>query len=271
MRRGCFRFRWLCLLHFAVALPSQSCHSPDSAPPAAHSVSYQLEWRRRGGVDPPSDAPLEITNDLGYLVRVTRGYVVTRSIEMIPCAIPSPVSLLDTIDRMIGPRPAFAGHSAIPDPSSTKSPTVESLLQRGPRQLPALYPGARMYCRAHYLIARADPQSAGLPTEIDMVDQTLRVEGTFQRRGEATATPFTVTSAVANGKLFELGTQSPSAAARRLDTTSESAIVIVRRNLDTIFDRVDFATMNEKRMAREMLQNLVDGAELEVRVVREGK
>jgi hypothetical protein len=75
---------------------------------------------------------------------------------------------------------------------------------------------------------------------------------------------------VANGKLFDLAARPPSPAPLRIDTANESATVIVRRNLDTLFDRVDFASMNERRMAREMLQNLIDGTEVEVRVAREG-
>ena len=49
-----------------------------------------------------------------------------------------------------------------------------------------------------------------------------------------------------------------------LDTSINSATVVVRRNLDTLFDRVDFATMDGKRIGREMLQSLIDGSTMEI-------
>ena len=107
----------------------------------------------------------------------------------------------------------------------------------------------------------ADSEAAGLPVDIDMVDQTLRIEGTFQRPDASGFAPFSIATAIANGKLFAL--------TARLETASASAVIAVRRNLDTIFDRVDFAAMPEKRIAREILQNLVDGTEIDVRVNRD--
>ena len=98
-----------------------------------------------------------------------------------------------------------------------------------------------------------------------MVDQTLRFEGTFQRPGGTSFEPFAVVTAVANGKLFEL----TAAKDGRLDTGETSVGVVVRRTLDTLFDHVDFAAMNEKRIARELLQNLIDNAEIEVQVAHD--
>jgi hypothetical protein len=252
----------LALSQIALVLPLQSCTGNDGSDGASHPVRYVLEWKRSKVRDLAPQEGWEVVNDLGFTVRVTRAYLVSRSIELVPCTPQAPkLSLRDAWDELIGPRPAFAGHSTVADPSASTSAQVESLQRADTSRLPALYPGAQRYCHAHYLIARADTQATGLPADVDMVDQTLRFDGEFQRPGATTFEPFTVRTAVANGKLVVFGNLTDGA----LDTGRNAAVVIIRRNLDTVFDRVDFSTMNEKRIAREILQNLIDGVEIDVR------
>jgi len=260
------RFIARALTVVSLVLLSAGCARKEADTPPPHSVSYVLEWKRSKMEQAPDGAGWEVTNDLGYRVQVTRGYLVTRSLELIPCnPVPPAVSLLERIGDLLGPRPAYAGHSAIADPSATKTATVESLLNPRSHAVATLYPGAQKYCQAHYLIARADPAATGLPSEVDMVDQSLRLEGRFQRPGESQETPFTVVTAVANGKLFDLP-RNQGQEGGALNTGGESATVVVRRDLDTIFDHVDFANMPDKRIGREVLQNLINSAEIEVRV-----
>src|SRR5262249_20536733 len=160
------------------------------------------------------------------------------SLELIPCnPVPPPVSLLERIGDFIGPHPAYAGHSAIADPSATKNADVESLSTPRAHSSATLYPGPPQYFQAHYPIARADPAATGLRSDVDMVDQILRIEGTFRRPGEENETPFTVVTAVANGKLFDLPKGQADCA---LNTGKESGVLVVRRDLDSIFDHVDF-------------------------------
>jgi len=251
------------MLAAGVLLVGLGCSRTQSASPG-HSVSYVLEWKRNKVVE--GAGGWDVTNDLGYRVHVTRGYVVTRSLELIPCnPVPPPVSLLETVGDLIGPSSAHAGHSAIADPSSTKNAEVESLLNPRTHASATLTPGAQKYCQLHYLIARADPSATGLPTEVDMVDQSVRIEGSFRLPSEGSQpTPFVIVTAVANGRLFDLPRNGQESFA--LDTGTTSGIVAVRRDLDTMFDHVDFANMNEKRMGREILQNLINDAEIELRV-----
>jgi len=260
---------WLALTVMGVLL-NAGCSRHDSAQPLTRSVRYVLEWKMSKVEETPGAAGWEITNDLGYRVHVTRGYLVTRSLELIPCnPVPPLAALLKRIGDRIGPRPAYAGHSAIADPSATKNAEVESLLSPRSHAVATLYPGPQKYCQAHYLIARADPSATGLPSEVDMVDQSLRLEGWFRRPGDSQETPFTVVTAVGNGKLLDLprGLGEGSCA---LNTASTSGVVVVRRNLDTIFDHVDFANMPDKRIGREVLQNLINDTEIELQVNHDG-
>lgn len=258
LHRVAIGIAWLVTFQVILVLSGQS----GAQPAKTRGVSYVLEWKRDRARSVAAHAGWEVTNDLGFAIRVTRGYLVTRGIELVPCDPRSPAaSLRDGLNILFAPRPAFAGHTAVADPSALPVAQVESLLDVSTTQPATRYPGAQAYCQAHYLIARADPQATGLPADVDMVDQTLRIEGTFQRPGDTTVEPFSIVTSVANGKLFDL--------AQRLDTGRESAVVVVRRDLDPIFDRVDFVAMPAKRIARELLQNLIEHTEIEVRVSRD--
>ena len=254
---------WKTLVAAGLVLAGAGCSPTASAPPV-HSVRYVLEWKRSNVTEEPDG--WDVTNDLGYRVHVTRGYVVTRSLELIPCnPAPPPVSLLDAITDLLGPRIAHAGHSAIADPSATKTAEVESLLSPRAHTAATLQPGAQKYCQLHYLIARAEPSATGLPSEVDMVDQSVRIEGSFQPpTGESSPTLFALVTAVANGRLFDLPRRGQESFA--LDTGTASGVVVVRRNLDSIFNHVDFANMNERRLGREILQNLINDTEIELEV-----
>lgn len=257
--RASWALTWLVSLQVALLMPLQSCQ-PGDAVRAAHHVRYVLEWKRGTVRDLAPAGGWEVVNDLGFTVRVTRAYVVSRSIELVPCA-PRAVSLR-RLERFFSPPPALAGHGTSADPSASPRAEVESLAPAAPRELARVYPGARTYCRAHYLMARADAHAAALPADVDMIDRTLRIAGHVQPPDAAGFTPFAVATAVANGTLVDLHTTGVAG----LDSGRASAVIVVRRNLDTIFDRVDFGTMTEKRMAREILHNLIAGVEIEVRV-----
>ncbi len=229
-------------------------------------MSYRLEWKQ-AKVERSGRTGWDVTNDLGYRVHVTRGWVVTRSMEFVPCnPLPPPAltSLRRSLHELIGVRPAFAGHSAIADPSAAKRTIVESLLRADTQAMGPIYPGAQKYCQAHYLIARADKEAIALPTEVDMVDQSIHVDGTFRRPGGSADEAFSVVSGLGNGKLIELPRGGDAAVA--LDTGRESATLVIRRSLDTLFDHIDFATMDDKRRGREMLQNLINDVEVELKV-----
>lgn len=259
----------LAALALAAGLLTAGCSRNDAAPPPAHSVSYVLEWKKTKVEQGSAGGAWELTNDLGYRVGLTRGYVVTRSLELIPCNPVPPISLLHRLGDFIGPRPAYAGHSAIADPSATKAAEVESLLDTQPHPAGTLPLGPQKYCQAHYLIARAEPSANGLPVEVDLVDQSVRLEGWFRPPGIEEQTPFAVATGIANGKLFELPRRQgqPSLA---LDTATASAVILVRRDLDSIFDHVDFAKMDAKRIGREVLANLINNAEIELQLKPDG-
>ena len=135
----------MCLL--ALVLTS-GCHQQPPAPKAIpHVVRYQLDWTLDDLVRAADGASWEITNNLGYRVRVTRGYVTSYSMELVECPrdVPAtPVAMLRTFFASIIEGTAYAGHSTgTPNPAAMRAMRVCSRPRsRRTRRAPAPRPGA---------------------------------------------------------------------------------------------------------------------------------
>ena len=201
----------------------------------------------------------EVTNDLGYRVRLTRGWVTTYSMELVECPKPAALS------SFLAPPSAWAGHaSGTPNPAAIRPMQVESLLAPTDREVGTVTLVPQAYCQMHYLIARAGHDSPGLPSELDMVDASLHVDGTYRPPGAASPTLFTIHSAIANGGLFD---RTATSVPIRVDTGRATTRVTVRRHLGSLFDAVDFATMPESVRAERILAAAIDHIEIEIAAV----
>jgi hypothetical protein len=242
---------------------ASACRGTPLAVPTPHAVRYELVWTTDGIEAVDEERGWSVTNDLGYRVRVTRGWVTSYSMELVECAPEAAAwPLLEAT--------AFAGHSAgTPNPAAIRPRRVESLTDPAATEAGAVTLAPQPYCKLHYLLARAGHDSPGLPADIDMVDTTLHVDGTYRAPGATNDTPFVVHTASAYGQLFDLAVvREPAAAATmasRIDTGRADTEVIVRRRLARLFDGVDFANVPAKTLALQMLRSLVDQVEVEVR------
>jgi hypothetical protein len=225
------------------------CTSAPTAPPAPHPVTYRLTWAT-DDVTPSADGSgWEVTNDRGYRIRVTRGWVTSYSMELVEC--PKTARNPFFVDA------AWAGHNAgTPNPAAIKPMQVESLMDPAPRDVGTVTLAPQAYCQVHYLVARAGHDSPGLPKELDMVDVALHVEGTYRAPDAASEAAFTIHTASAYGQLF--ATPPP------VDPGRGALLVEIRRRRSRLFDGVDFAGMPAKTAALRMLQGLVDGTEVTV-------
>src|SRR5207302_7074271 len=129
--------------------------------PRPHEVRYVLTWAAKPSGDTVGSAQPVLVNDRGYTIRVTRGYLVTRSMELVECPKTATRdwvgSALAGLPALLGPRPAYAGHSVgTPNPAAINVAHVESLtdVHDSPAGSRTLAP--QHYCQVHYLIARAD-------------------------------------------------------------------------------------------------------------------
>lgn len=234
-------------------------------PPSPHRVEYRLTWGRDDGVTPGGDGSWSVTNDLGYRVRVARGWITSYSMELVECPKESrgEASPFGLLAAALGARAAWAGHlSGTPNPAAIRPMQVESLIEPVSHDVGAVTLAPQPYCQLHYLVARAGKDSPGLPADLNMVDASLHLEGTYQARDADRATPFTVHSDVAYGQLFNH--VAPAGTSLHVDSGREAVRVEVRRRRSRMFDHVDFARMADRQLALRVLTSFVDDAEVAI-------
>jgi hypothetical protein len=239
---------------------------------AGGEVRYELSWDARGVTRPAGEAAWQVVNDLGYRVRVERGYLVARSMELVECGGSSErvAGLPSLVGAVLGPPPAYAGHGSMaPNPVAISTPHIESLLaaehaEAGRVPLPNV-----AYCRVHYLVARADRSAVGLPADLDMLDKSVRVEGAYLAPGATEEVPFALATSIANGALVELFPPGRFAVAQdafRLTGDVAGARVVIRRRLATLFDGIRLDEASTGDAARRLVENVIDDATVEVAV-----
>jgi hypothetical protein len=252
-----------------------------SAPATAapHAVRYRLTWAA-GDVRPSGDdGAWEVETGAGYRVRVTRGWVTSYSTELVECPRTAGgdrgSAAAPADDRFGGlalfaPADAWAGHNVgTPNPAAVKPVRVESLTDPAAHDAGTVVLAPQPYCRLHYLVARAGRDSPGLPAEVDMVDASLHLEGTYRAPNAATEAAFVVHTGSAYGQLFARAADPPGAL--HVDPGAGGFTVEIRRRRRRLFDGVDFLRMPAKAAALRVLQAFVDGAEIRVVPDRAGR
>jgi hypothetical protein len=228
---------------------------------APHAVRYRLTWAQDDVVPVGQDGAWEVDSSLGYRVRVTRGWVTSYSTELVEC--PRAAAASGALGVFF-PADAVAGHNAgTPNPAAVKPMLVESLTKPVAEDAGTVSLAPQAYCQLHYLVARAGRESPGLPADVDMVDASLHVEGTYRAPNATTDAAFAVHTASAYGQLFARVAEPPGAL--RADPGTGALVVEIRRRRSRLFDGVDFLRMPAKSVGLRMLQALVDGAEVTVR------
>lgn len=259
--------RWLALAVLLTAAGHAGCRS-DSAPAALHAVSYRLEWSSEGAAIEPGGSGWETTTDRGYRVHVERGYLVDYSMELVECPKEVRESDADSLWAWFAERAAWAGHMpTTPNPAAIHTPHIEALHAPTNFEVGALLLAPQRYCRVHYLIARSNRSAVGLPDDVDMVERSLYVRGTYQAATTAAPSRFELGTSAANAVLTELfppGRFGDHGAAFVVDTGRENARVVIHRTLKSLFDGVEFDTMPKARIERQVLQNLIDHIEIAV-------
>lgn len=229
----------LLLLACAGSLPEQA------PPPEAvlSSVRYRLRWDTTGAERLP-DGGWSIRSDAGYTVALAAGYLSSYSFTLGSCPeARAPWSLISA---------AWAGHSAMSDPSALLTPWVEDLLD--PQEVtlgPVRFRAAR-YCEASYLVARVDQRSQNQPDGLDLKGASIYLSGTYAAEG-GEPVPFTYRTSIGHG----------AQATFDLRGAGEAATVTATRRLSTLFDGIALAEESEARTLRAVLGNLIDGTVLD--------
>lgn len=199
-------------------------------------VVYTVAWAAPEQVREAPDG-LHFHTDRGFDVRLTEGRVVTYSVMLGPCRRPD-------VGMLWGGSTAWAGHSAMANPTASRRPMVEDLRVRETRTLPPIPLEDRAYCAVEVLLARGDRH-----TEPDTMNGlSLHLVGEWTKDGRTV--PFAIDTPIAHG------TRAPIASA------GEGTVLDVRleRSVDGLFDGIDFAHEVDARVGRQVLKNLVSSA-----------
>ncbi|HQY64287.1 MAG TPA: hypothetical protein PK141_22970 [Polyangiaceae bacterium] len=239
-------FASLCAVGLAAAWLSAWRRLPAKAesPPGltAASARYVLRWDRSGTAPAPAGPPgaFMVTSNLGYEVRVDRGFVVDTSASLVDCLGPG-----GDVWRSAGERAAsrlatallgvaHAGHSQAVDPSSLARATLTDLTAADGDIVAGetRFPEAR-YCHVHLVIAGGagpSPYTATFPN-VDTTRATLYVRGSWRRAG-GEPHPFELHSTSVDALLVAL----PAVVEGSL--SGRAAVVVLERRLATMFDDV---------------------------------
>src|SRR6185369_15972539 len=94
---------------------------------AWHEIRYRLEWASDDATRIENGPAWEITNDRGYRVRLTRGYLTSYSMELVECPKDGATGArLGALLRSPLEGTAWAGHSVgTPNPAAIRPMRVE--------------------------------------------------------------------------------------------------------------------------------------------------
>ena len=225
--------------------------------PESGEVTYQLDWE--WGDAMPTDEGWQVINDLGYTVNVTQGYLVSYSSTLIECEHSH--GIFDWLFGMTAPSVAYAGHGEDDiDPAMLDTPHVESLHQPQTLMTGTVIVPEPSYCQGHYLVARGSSDTVGLPEDIEMYGTSLYIAGTYQANGSDEVMNFAVETSLANGDIIDL--MSETGDFIHAEISDETIEITITRQLDSLFDGIDFSTMPDDDIARSVLWALMDNTRL---------
>ena len=260
-----------------AALGLAACDQPPGRPAMKH-VQVKLAWDGTGVT--LADGHGTFTTDTGYVVEVDRFELTTYSFELMPCEQRRPpppgAGPQGRLGGPRGPRPpgppgmgmfglgvglasigtAYAGHEVGHPPTRTGASRVELPLQAQPALLDQIRTPDIAYCAGHYLIGRTIAPEANVPAE--NVGVSLRLHGRYRKAADTAWQTLELESSVAHGILVDFTPGKPKDGIK----VTEGDTVVVTRHLRSLFDGVDFATMDSQTIARQMLRQIVAGTSL---------
>jgi len=261
---------WLAGLVAAIAVSGacgQSAGSDDPLSEGSPQVSYNLAWERDEVLEHEGGG-WETTTNLGYEVRVERAYVVSYSLQLVPCrdqGSSAAGALLRRFAQALDPvRSAWAGHGD-DDDVSTVLGVVEPLHDLGSRSVREAPLGDTPYCQIHYLVARADHYVSQRPLDVDIERLSIHLSGTWKHAEDDLETAFRVEDSAAFGVLVDL----VDLGLDRFDADTNLELTLTRSSA-TLFDDIDFAdgeNVTEGDIARAVVRAMVEGAVFEARLI----
>jgi hypothetical protein len=223
-----------CALAALLSLLSFAPHGAVEVPVAATrahthgSVTYAAAWGENTAAN--DAAGWQLQNNLGYRVQVNRITLVNAAVQLLPCPATASAS------APYAPRRASAGHGANPTETRWAGPNIEHVQLGSDRVLGTATLGDGPYCSVHYLLAAIGEQPS------------LAVTGAYLPPNESAWQAFSIRSTLA------WGAYAPLPAPTRQHSTVLRVTVV--RDMDRLFDGVDFAQQSDDERARQVLRML---------------
>lgn len=286
MRRSHSPSRWTSLLAGALALVlAPDCTSPMGAGAGEEgdvasgaldetrgvvltAAVWTLAWDTEG-VTFSEEGGLDVETNLGYRVHVASAWILSHSVSFGRCdgAAGGGAGQQAWWSRL--PVRAAHAHTEDTDPSTIESSWIEDVTRAREVELSTAFPAAR-YCRAHWLLARPTDPATGAEG-VSMENRSIVVTGTFERGGERV--DFGIDTWWPHGSLLDLPDiiGSPEYEVARRDGGARHAFVRVIRHLGTMFDGVDFEVASQDQIDGTVIDNLVDGTDMEIELWAPGE
>lgn len=242
-------------LGLAMAGLSVGCGSGgSSSSQAGIEVSVNARLSQSAGSDSAvpvaSAGEKQFVNTEGTDIVLSKAYLVLWSVELeTNCGNNQFVDLLQRIGGfLISSAEAHSDEA----PNLFSEPHVINILgEENTQRLGAINPSANTYCGVSVEMLNADADANNLPADVDMMNKSLYLEGTYQLAGSDTPQSFQVStgkSLLTASRLF-----SP---ALSLDSANLSSDITVKIVYDRWFDGVDVSRISEDAYLDLLLNNV---------------
>lgn len=240
---------------FAMACLSVGCGSGgSSSSQAGIEVSVNTRLSQTAGADSAesvADAGEKrfVTTE-GTEIVLSKAYLVLWSVELeTNCATNQFVDILQTLGGFfISSAEAHSDEA----PNLFSEPHVINILgNEQTHPLGKMNPSANTYCGVSVEMFNADDDANDLPSDVDMINKSLYLEGTYQLAGSDTAQSFQVST----GKSLQTAKRlfSPALLLNSENLSSELTVKII---YDRWFDGVDISRITEDTYLNMLLNNV---------------
>ena len=259
---------WLCIfLQITCGAPEESASVSETAlDTGTTTLEYFLTWDTND-LSKNENGEWEFTNNRGYPIRLSQGYLITYSVQLVECPHEESTAL-KWFNRILGIRTAHAGHPNPQDnPAAIYQSLGENLIDAESQSIGIVEVEPNSYCQLHYLVAGATLETTSLPDEINLLGTTVYLSGFYQSLDTEEWIPFKIHTPLANGvlnSLFEDFEDHEEEEPMTLNTNGDRLFIETQRKLSGFFEDVNFADMTSLEMERQILRGIVNNTKTAV-------
>jgi len=219
-------------------------------------IIYETRWDWGDAI--PTEDGWQVMTDYGFIVEVTKGYVVSYSTQLNYCEHSH--GMFDWLGNIFAVAVVQAGHDygEDADPASVVVSMIESLDNPTVNTMGTVTVQEPSYCQGHYLMARGSSDSLNMPEDVDMYGLTLYIEGTYHTPDNLTPIAFTAQTNLANGKIRDLYTSDTLDTPIHVGISETPVRVAIVRSLDSMFDGIEFDSMTGEDIGKAVLWTLLE-------------